>query len=163
MPRARRSLSKTATPPKYSSFRATPCLDSFTTDRTFACRILDYGRLVRDVDTRGVDLKQVLGALALFLLQIPATDLHRVGRANHPPLLLGQSVLLVLPCAWQPPSSRVTCTRIQMDSNPASMLGRPGALRRVSLPDGSPETQRSSTQARSAEHRLILLAVRLRA
>ena len=28
---------------------------------------------MRDVDTRGVDLKQVLGALALFLLQIPAT------------------------------------------------------------------------------------------
>ena len=162
MPRARRSLSKTATPPKYSSFRATPCLDSFTADRTFACRIRLPALGARRGHTWGRPQTSA-GCTGAIPAPNSCDSLHRVGRANHPPLLLGQSVLRVLPCAWQPPSSRVTCTRIQMDSNPASMLGRPGALRRVSQPDGSPETQRSPTQARSAEHRLILLAVRLRA
>lgn len=73
--------------------------------------------------------QQVLGPLALRLQQIPAANVRRVGRSNHPPLVLGEGLLRLLPRSRHPPPSCAASPGLQVDPHPLPLLGRPHPLR----------------------------------
>jgi hypothetical protein len=72
--------------------------------------------------------------------------LHRVGRPNHPALLLGARLLQELSRTRHAPPGRAQSPRFQVDSHPPPMLGRAEALRRVALPACSLETPSAAPQ-----------------
>src|SRR5688572_11183354 len=59
----------------------------------------------------------------------PSTDLHRVGRADHTALILGQRLLHRVQGSRHAAPSRPPRSRLQMDPHPLPLLGRPRPLR----------------------------------
>ena len=88
--------------------------------------------------------QQELGPLALRVPHLPTPNLHRMGGPNRPSLLLGQSLPPQLPRTWRLPSSCASCSRLQVDPRPSSMLDRAQAVRRSSLSHGPPEASGSA-------------------
>jgi transposase len=73
--------------------------------------------------------QQVLRPLALSVPHLPAPDLHRVGRTNHPSLVLGQRLLPGLPSPRHAAPGRTPRARFQVDSHPPPLLGGSCAVR----------------------------------
>lgn len=71
---------------------------------------------------------EVLGTLALPRPQLPAPELRRVGRGNHPALVLGQSLLPAATRQGVGAPGRRARTRFQMDPDRVPLLAGSNAL-----------------------------------